>query len=120
MVFNEPNIYSRYYSNIDNLPQHEQTASISKLDVTVYGVEPIWTTACFLAEKIGQLACTHCDFLEQLSRLNRLFVNWVVLPGCYVLRALAATVILRLTNRLVFVARKKKVPVTMELLGVTK
>jgi hypothetical protein len=105
---------------MDNLPQFEQISSISKLEVTIYGVEPIWTTACFLAEKIGQLAHQNCDFLEQLSRLNRLFVNWIILPGCYVLRAHAATAVIRLTNRIVYVARKKNIPVTMELLGVSK
>ena len=105
---------------MDNLPQFEQTSSLSKLDVTVYGVEPIWTTACFLAEKIGQLAYQHCGFLEQLTRLNQLFVGWIMLPGCYLLRTHAATVIIRLTNRIVHIARKKNVPVTMELLGVNK
>lgn len=120
IILTEQNIFSRFYSNMDNLPQFEQTSAISKLDATVYGVEPIWTTACFLAEKIGQLAHQNCDFLDQLSRLNKLFVNWIVAPGCYVLRSLAATVIIRLTNRIVHIARKKNLAVTMDLLGVSK
>jgi hypothetical protein len=102
------------------LPQFEQTDTPSKIDVTVYGVEPIWTIACFLAEKIGQIAHNNSDYLGVLSRLNKIFINWIVCPGCYALRSFAATVIIRLTNRIVHIAKRNGLPVTLEILGVTK
>jgi hypothetical protein len=55
-----------------------------------------------------------------LSRLNKIFINWVIGPGCYILRSYAATVIIRLTNRIVHIAKKKGLPITMEILGITK
>jgi hypothetical protein len=102
------------------LPQFEQTDTPSKIDVTVYGVEPIWTIACFLAEKIGQIAHNNSDYLGVLSRLNKIFINWIVCPGCYALRSFAATVIIRLTKRIVHIAKRNGLPVTLEILGVTK
>jgi hypothetical protein len=86
--------------------------SPSKVDVTVYGIEPIWTIACFLAERISEIGYQTSSYLPAISRLNSVFVDWILTPGCFVLRSIAASLIVRMTNRLVHIAKKTGVTIT--------
>lgn len=117
VLLKEPNVYSKFYTNMECLPIYDQTNTPSKIDVTLHGVEPIWTIACFLAEKISELAYQKGAYVEILSRLNKILLNWFVKPGCFALRETMASLIIRITNRLVFVAKKQNIPVTLEVLG---
>lgn len=102
------------------LPGYEQNIGPSRIDVTVYGIEPIWTIACFLGERISEIGYRQAAYLEVIARLNRVFVDWVVTPGCFVLRSLAAELVIRMTNRMVHIAKKTGITITPEVLGVSK
>lgn len=120
IIIKSPNVYSKFYTNKDCLPLHEQSDSPSKIDATLYGIEPIWTIAGFLAEKISAIACEQANHIDILSRINKIIIGWLLNPGSFVLRETMASLVIRITNRIVMIAKKQNIPITLEVLGATK
>jgi hypothetical protein len=81
LIFNDPNVFCKYYTNKDCLKPSELNKYAPKpIQVTVFGVSEMWTIGCYLGEVISQMAeeSIKPNFLEILKRLNRLYIKWIL------------------------------------------
>lgn len=97
MIFNDPNIFCKYYTNKECLKPSEMNKYNPKpIQVTVFGVEDIWTIGCYLGEVISQMTEEQAtqtnltsssnaknaeilkNYLEILKRINKLYIKWIL------------------------------------------
>ena len=115
LILPYPKVYSQFYNNRENIGVQDQ-ASVSndnKIPVTVFGIDPIWTIAGFLADRVSQIGLEQSRYSEQIKRLIKIYLDWITKPGSYVLKTIAARLVTNMTKRLVEIYNQSGTVITL-------
>lgn len=83
--------------------QDQGGVAAGDIPVLVIGVSPIWTISGFLADKISEIGFKNSTHTEQIKRLIKVFVDWILKPGSFILIGIAAQLVTRMTKRLIYI-----------------